>query len=47
LREEVARLTIHGTLHVLGYDHPEDETRMQSEMWQLQEKILRTVNIEP
>lgn len=41
--EEVARLAIHGTLHVLGYDHPEDETRTKSEMWELQERILRTI----
>ncbi|MGQ0561086.1 MAG: rRNA maturation RNase YbeY [Gemmatimonadota bacterium] len=41
--EEVARVAIHGTLHVLGYDHPEDETRTRSEMWELQEEILRTL----
>ena len=40
LVDECARLAIHGTLHVLGYDHPEDETRTKSEMWVLQEEIL-------
>jgi probable rRNA maturation factor len=36
---ELARLAIHGTLHVLGWDHPEDG-RESSEMWVHQERIL-------
>jgi probable rRNA maturation factor len=40
LEEEIARLSIHGTLHVLGYDHPEEGDRTRSDMWQLQETIL-------
>lgn len=40
VREEVARLTVHGTLHVLGYDHPEGEERTSSSMWQRQEALL-------
>jgi probable rRNA maturation factor len=36
---ELARLAIHGTLHVLGFDHPEDD-REGTEMWAHQERIL-------
>ena len=43
LPQELRRLVIHGTLHVLGYDHPEGEEREDSEMWLLQEQILREV----
>ena len=41
LREEVARLVVHGTLHVLGYDHPERDGRERSAMWRRQERLLR------
>jgi probable rRNA maturation factor len=40
VREEIARLVVHGTLHVLGYEHPEDETRTSSKMWRRQEQLL-------
>lgn len=40
VREELARLVVHGTLHVLGHDHPEDESRMDSPMWKRQERLL-------
>jgi len=43
VREELARVAIHGTLHVLGYDHPDGAARLRSRMWRLQEKILREV----
>lgn len=44
LEEELARLAIHGTLHVLGHDHPDDESRIASEMWLLQEQILKSLS---
>jgi len=44
LDEELVRLVIHGTLHVLGHDHPEDaEGRLQSPMFRLQEDLVRRV----
>ena len=43
--EELARLTIHGVLHVLGHDHPDDEQRLTSPMWQTQEEILARVRL--
>jgi probable rRNA maturation factor len=42
-REELLRLAVHGTLHVLGWDHPEGEERLDSEMFRRQEEILRTL----
>ena len=40
VREEVARLVIHGVLHVLGHDHPQGDARTTSEMWRRQERHL-------
>jgi probable rRNA maturation factor len=40
---ELARLAIHGTLHILGYDHPEGTGRERSSMWNRQEEILQQV----
>lgn len=41
--EEVLRLVVHGTLHVLGHDHPEGSARGASAMWRKQERILARV----
>lgn len=38
---ELARLVIHGALHVLGHDHPESAGRESSPMFELQEELLR------
>lgn len=40
-REELIRLAVHGTLHVLGYDHPEGPGRTRSRMWRLQERYVQ------
>lgn len=42
VREEFARLVIHGTLHTLGLEHPDGEARLGSPMWKAQEKYLRS-----
>jgi probable rRNA maturation factor len=39
--EELVRLTVHGTLHVLGYDHPHGPGRTRSAMWRRQERYVR------
>jgi probable rRNA maturation factor len=40
LREELIRLVIHGTLHVLGRTHPEGADRTRSAMWRRQERYV-------
>ena len=40
---ELLRLAIHGTLHVLGHDHPEGSERLQSPMFALQERLVAEV----
>ena len=44
LREEIARLVVHGVLHVLGFDHPEGPERTSSAMWRRQEQLLRRLH---
>lgn len=44
VREELARVVIHGTLHVLGHDHPDGEERLSSPMWARQERLLRRLH---
>jgi probable rRNA maturation factor len=41
--EELLRLVVHGTLHVLGHDHPEGEKRTGSPMWRRQERIVARI----
>ncbi len=43
LSEELARLVVHGTLHALGYDHPEGFGRTRSAMWRRQEGYMRAL----
>lgn len=41
LTEELIRLAVHGTLHVLGHDHPDGPERVESPMFRLQEALVR------
>lgn len=43
LDEELVRLSVHGTLHVLGYDHPDGPDREASPMFLRQEELVRSV----
>jgi probable rRNA maturation factor len=44
LREELVRLVVHGTLHVLGLDHPADAAeRDASPMYRTQEALVESV----
>jgi probable rRNA maturation factor len=45
VREELARLVVHGTLHVLGHDHPEGSDRTLSPMWRRQERLLASARV--
>jgi probable rRNA maturation factor len=41
LEEELQLLIVHGTLHLLGFDHQEEQAALQ--MWKVQGKILRSL----
>ncbi|MEQ9400536.1 MAG: rRNA maturation RNase YbeY [Longimicrobiales bacterium] len=43
LSEELVRLAVHGTLHVLGHDHPDGPERVDSPMYALQERMVAAV----
>jgi len=45
VREELARLVVHGTLHVLGHDHPDGTARTTSPMWRRQERLLASATV--
>ena len=40
-RHEILRLVVHGSLHVIGLDHPEGPERETTPMFALQEELLR------
>jgi len=43
LREELLRLVVHGTLHALGWEHPDDDGRERSAMWKRQERYVKAL----
>jgi probable rRNA maturation factor len=43
LRQELIRLLVHGTLHALGYEHPDGERRTGSAMWRRQERYVEAL----
>lgn len=40
VREELARVVVHGVLHAIGHEHPDGEDRHHSAMWKRQERLL-------
>ena len=46
IREELARVVVHGVLHAIGHEHPEAEGRERSTMWKRQERWLAAARAE-
>lgn len=42
-QREMVRLVVHGSLHVIGLDHPEGPERESAPMFVLQEELLRSL----
>ena len=47
VEEELVRLAVHGTLHVLGYHHPDGPGRTRSPMWRKQEGYVGRLLAQP
>lgn len=45
MAESLLLMVVHGTLHLLGYDHLSSEER--DEMWSVQAEVLKELNISP
>ncbi len=43
LISELQLLAVHGTLHLLGYDHAEEDEKKK--MWEIQKKILTSIGV--
>jgi len=46
VREELARVVVHGVLHAVGHDHPQGDGRERSMMWKRQERWLAAARAE-
>lgn len=46
VREELARVVIHGVLHAIGHGHPDGDDRERSAMWKRQERWLEAARAE-
>jgi len=46
VREELARVVVHGVLHAIGHDHPDGEGRERSTLWKRQERWLAAARAE-